>query len=176
MRGYYRERSSPFVDDGWFPTGDIGRLDSDGYLWIVDRKNELFKTAGGKWVSPARVEVAIKRSPYVGQAVVLGAGRPHPVALIAPNWELVRRECQLPRDAGSQDIAANPAVRSRISDEVVRASAELAPYEQVRRVALLPRDLTFQDGELSPTLKVKRRIVEAKYAKLIESAYAGAEI
>lgn len=175
MRGYYRrEAEAPFVDDGWFRTGDIGRLDADGYLWILDRKNELFKTAGGKWVSPARVEAAIKRSPYVGQAMVIGSGRPHPAVLIVPNWDVVRRDCALPEHLTTEDIAAHETVRSRISIEVVRATADLAPYERVSRIALLPRDLTLEDDELSPTLKIKRRVVEARYAKLIDAAHTEA--
>lgn len=173
MRGYYRrETDVPFVDGGWLRTGDIGRLDADGYLWIVDRKKDLFKTTGGKWISPARIEAAIKRSPYVGQAVVVGANRPHPTALIAPAWDLVRREFTLPEDTATGRIAARDDVRGRIEAEVVRATAELAPHEQVRRVILLPRDLTLEDSELSPTLKIKRRIVEARYAGLIEAALA----
>lgn len=173
MRGYYRrDAGTAFLDEGWFLTGDIGRLDEQGYLWIVDRKNELFKTGAGKWVSPARVEAAIKRSPYIGQALLVGFGRPHPVALIAPNWDLVRCECGLAENAKTQDIAALETVRSRISTEVLRMTADLEPYERVRRVALLPGDLTLEDGELSPTLKVKRRVVEAHYAKLIDAVYA----
>jgi len=173
MRGYYRrEDDAPFVDRDWFCTGDIGRLDADGYLWIDDRKNDLFKTSGGKWVSPARLEAAIKRSALVGQAVVVGANRPHPAVLIAPAWDLLRREHALPDDATTADIAAREDVHAHIVAEVVRTTAELAPYEQVRRVVVLPRDLTLEDGELSPTLKIKRRVVEARYAKLIEAAFA----
>lgn len=173
MRGYYRrEDDVPFIDREWFCTGDIGRLDADGYLWIVDRKNDLFKTSGGKWVSPARLEAAIKRSPLVGQAVVVGANRPHPAVLIAPAWEVLRREHGLPGDAATADIAAREDVRAHVVAEVVRTTAELASFEQVRRVAVLPRDLTLEDGELSPTLKIKRRVVEARYAQLVEAAFA----
>ncbi|MDQ2909086.1 MAG: long-chain fatty acid--CoA ligase [Candidatus Eremiobacteraeota bacterium] len=172
MKGYYRrDDDEPFVDGGWFCTGDIGRLDADGYLWIVDRKNDLFKTAGGKWVSPARLEAAIKRSPYVAQAVVVGAHRPHPAALIVPAWDVLRREYGLTNETTTQEIASRDDVRAKMLAEVMEATAELAPYEHVRRVTLLPRDLTLNDGELSPTLKVKRRIVEARYADLIEAAY-----
>jgi len=171
MRGYYRrEADAPFVDGRWFATGDIGRLDADGYLWIVDRKKDLFKTTGGKWISPARLEAAIKRSPSVGQAVVVGANHPHPAALIAPAWDVVRRGHGLPDDTATKDIAAREDVRRHVAAEVFRATAALASHEQVRRVALLPRDLTLEDGELSPTLKIKRRVVEARYANLIEAA------
>lgn len=173
MRGYYRrEDDVPFIDREWFCTGDIGRLDADGYLWIVDRKNDLFKTSGGKWISPARLEAAIKRSPLVGQAVVVGANRPHPAVLIAPAWEVLRREHGLPGDATTADIAAREDVRAHVVAEVVRTTAEFASFEQVRRVAVLPRDLTLEDGELSPTLKIKRRVVEARYAQLVEAAFA----
>lgn len=173
MRGYYRpDGDATFVDGEWFCSGDIGRLDADGYLWIVDRKNDIFKTSGGKWVSPARLEAAIKGSPYVGQALVVGANRPHPAVLVSPTWDLLRREYGLSDDTATQNIATRDDVRVKIVAEVMHATAELAPHEHVRRVALLPRDLTLEDGELSPTLKVKRRVVEKRYANLIEAAYA----
>ncbi len=172
MRGYYRHDEADSLVEGWFHTGDVGQLDSDGYLSILDRKNELFKTGGGKWISPARLEAAIKTSPYVGQAVVVGSGRAYPAALIAPAWDVVRHEFGLPGDCITQAISADERVRSHIVAEVCRTTAELGSHERVRCVALLPRDLSLDDGELSPTLKTKRRIVEARYAGLIEAAYA----
>jgi long-chain acyl-CoA synthetase len=173
MLGYYHvpAEDQPFTADGWFQTGDIGLLD-DGRLRITDRKRELFKSTGGKWVSPARIETALKRSIYLAQVVAYGDHRPHPCVLVAPNWSLLRAELALPTDMPTENLARNDDVRAIVIREVEAHTADLATYEQVRRVALLPRDLTIEDGELSPTLKVKRRVVEARYAELIAEAYA----
>jgi long-chain acyl-CoA synthetase len=173
MRGYYNlPEERPFTEDGYFMTGDIGEFDRDGYLFITDRKKELIKTSAGKYVAPGRVEAALKRSIYVGQCFVIGDGRAHPIALVAPNWDLIRKEFDIPADATTVAIAARADVLDFVQKEVVANSADLASFESVRRIALLPRDLTIEDGELSPTLKIKRRIVAKKYAELIESAYA----
>ncbi len=173
MQGYYRRPDEHPIDkDGWFATGDIGRLDADGFLFITDRKKELIKTSGGKFISPARVETAIKRSVFVSQVMLVGDGRPHPAALIALNVELVRKELEIPDSVPAALIPGNPRVADFIRAEIVAKTADLAGYEQVRRVALLPRELTIEDGELSPTLKVKRRIVETRYKTLIDSAYS----
>jgi long-chain acyl-CoA synthetase len=173
MRGYYNLPDEQAFDaDGWFKTGDIGRIDDDGFLFITDRKKELFKTSTGKYVAPSRVESAIKRSPYVAQALVIGDGRPFPVALIAPNWVLVRSEFGIADDVGTAAVADRHDVREFVRREVADHTADLASFEQIRRIALLPRDLTIEEGELSPTLKIKRRVVENKFAGLIDAAYA----
>jgi long-chain acyl-CoA synthetase len=173
MLGYYHvpREEQPFTADGWLCTGDIGYLDARGHLSITDRKRELFKTSGGKWLSPARIETAIKRSVYVAQVMVCGNDRPHPAALVAPNWELVRRELGLPAQTPTPVLARRDDVRALLVREVEAHTADLAKYEQVHRVAILPRELTIEDGELSPTLKVKRRVVEQRYAALLDRAY-----
>ena len=177
MKGYYHlPDERPFTDDGWLLTGDIGELDADGFLFITDRKKELIKTTTGKYVAPGRVEASIKRSIYVGQAFVIGDGRPFPIALVAPNWELVRRDFGIPVDVATETIARRDDVRTLLEKEVTAFTNDLASFEQVRKVALLPRDLTIEDGELSPTLKVKRRIVTQKFESLIESVYTGRPI
>jgi long-chain acyl-CoA synthetase len=173
MQGYYNlPGERPFTSDGWFLTGDIGEIDGDGYLSITDRKKELIKTSAGKYVAPGRVESALKRSIYVGQCFVIGDGRAFPVALVCPNWELVRKEFDLPPSMSTEQIARRSDVHDLMLREIHEKSADLASFESIRRIALLPRDLTIEDGELSPTLKVKRRVVERRYAELIESAYA----
>ena len=173
MLGYYKlpPDEQPFTADGWFQTGDIGTLDAHGRLTITDRKKELFKSSGGKWISPSRIESAIKRSIYIGQVMAFGDNMPHPAALVAPNWDLVRAKLELPKDAATAEMANDPRVRALMIREVEAHTADLAKYEQVHRVAILPRDLTIEDGELSPTLKVKRRVVEQRYAPLIAAAY-----
>ncbi len=174
MLGYYHVPADeqPFTADGWFATGDIGEIDARGYLSITDRKNELFKTSGGKWIAPSRIETAIKRSIYIGQVMVVGNAMPHPCALVAPNWELVAAKLGLDGRSETSVMANDERVRALMIREVQAHTADLASFEQTHRVAVLPRDLTIEDGELSPTLKVKRRVVEQRYAGLIAAAYA----
>ncbi len=174
MLGYYHNpaATSQALKDGWYHTGDVGELDPDGFLRISDRKNELFKTSGGKFIAPARLESAIKRSVYVSQVMIAGEGRAHPVALVSPNWELVRQELGIAADAPAGTMAERSDVIAFMTDQVRRQTADLATFEQVRRIAVLPRDLTIEDGELSPTLKVKRRVVERRYAAPIGRLYA----
>jgi len=170
MRGYYRDREATdrVITDGWLHTGDIATIRADGCLRIVDRKNELFKTSGGKYIAPARVESALLRSLYFNQAMVFGSGRPHPVALIAPNWSTLRSELHLPADAPVSELAVRADIVQFLRHEAARQTADLASFEQIRVIGLLPRDLTIEDGELSPTLKIRRRVVEKIYGRLIE--------
>ena len=169
MLGYYHhpDETSAMIVDGWLATGDIGSIDAAGYLRVVDRKKEIFKTSGGKYVSPARVENAIARSPFVAQVAVLGSGKPHPAALVSPNWAALRLTLGLPDDVAPAELAQRGDVRDFIAAECARETTDLASYEQIRWAAVLPRDLTIDDGELTPTLKVKRRVVEARYGALI---------
>ncbi|MDQ2663157.1 MAG: long-chain fatty acid--CoA ligase [Candidatus Eremiobacteraeota bacterium] len=173
MRGYYRDAAGTdaVMQDGWYATGDIGDIDADGYLSITDRKKELFKTSGGKFVSPARVESAIKRSIFVSQVMLVGEGRPYPVALVSPNWDVLRSRCGIAEDVPTERLASRSDVVSFIEDEVRGQTGDLATFEQVRRVVVLPHELSIEDGDLSPTLKVRRRIVEGKYAAAIASLY-----
>ncbi len=159
MQGYYKQADATeaVLDKGWYKTGDIGTLDGEGFLRITDRKRELFKTSGGNFIAPSRVETAIKRSVYVTQAVVVGNGRPFPLALVVPNWQLL---CGVHNQ------------RDFLSQEVSAQTADLATFERVRRIVVLPRELSIAEGELSPTLKVRRRAVERRYAAEIEAAYA----
>ncbi|MDQ6826402.1 MAG: AMP-binding protein, partial [Candidatus Eremiobacteraeota bacterium] len=174
MKGYYQMEAATaeVLQDGWYSTGDIGSLDRDGYLRIADRKNELFKTSGGKFIAPARIESAIQRSFFVNQVMLVGNSRPHPAALLSPNWDSLRREMGIPGDTPNSELLVREDVRRFMTREVLRNTADLAAFEHVRRIVILPRDFTVEDGELSPTLKIKRRVVEQKYADLIENAYS----
>ena len=169
MLGYYHhpEESAQTIREGWLHTGDIAEIDADDCVRIVDRKKEIFKTSGGKYVSPARVENALARSPFVAQAVVVGSGKAHPAALISPNWTAVRAQLDLPPDELPEQLAQHEDVRAFLCAEASRVTADLATFEQIRWAGILPRDLTIDDGELTPTLKVRRSIVEARYATLI---------
>ena len=173
MLGYYRdpEGSAVALADGWFHTGDIGEIDDAGYLKITDRKKEVFKTSTGKYVSPARVEAAIKRSMFVAQAMVVGDGRAHPAALVAPNWDLVRVELNLPAIT-PEELAERDDVVQFMAAEVRKQTSDLASYEQIRRIAILPREFSVETGELSPSMKIKRRVVEDRYKASIDRAYA----
>lgn len=174
MLGYYKnpQATAEVIHDGWYHTGDIGTIDERGYLRITDRKKELFKTSGGKFVAPSRVESAIKRSVYVNQVMLVGDGRPHPAALVSPNWDILRKELGIDGSVPVDELAKRADVINFLTQEVRRNTDDLAKFEQVRRVVVLPRELTVESGELSPTLKVKRRVVEARYATEIERLYA----
>lgn len=177
MRGYYGQpeaTSAAFTADGWFQTGDVGFMDADGRLFITDRKKELFKLSNGKYIAPQLLESLIKQSSYVNQVVVLGAGRKQPAALIAPDWDALRDEMQARRlsvPASLEALSRDAAAIKIVQQEVSSLTSGLADYERVRRVALLASELTIDGGEMTPTLKIKRRVVDEKYGELIERLY-----
>jgi long-chain acyl-CoA synthetase len=174
MQGYYRDpqATAAAIVDGWLHTGDVGEIDAAGFLRITDRKNEIFKTGTGKWVSPARIEANIRRSIFVTHAMVIGSGRPHPIALISPNWPLVRIELpELPMDGSSELLARRSDVHAFLTHEVHKQTRGLASYEQIRRIIVVPKEFSVEGGELSPSMKIKRRVVEERYAREIDDAY-----
>ncbi len=175
-KGYYRkpeETAEVFEPGGWFHTGDIGEIDADGFLQITDRKKDLIKTAGGSYVAPQQIENLLKGDPFVSQAIVYGDRRPYPVALITLNPEELAK---FARNAGLADrpaaeLARNPGIVERVRRTVDQVNEKLASYARVKRFAVLPSDFTQEGGELTPTLKIKRKVVSANYAELIESLY-----
>jgi long-chain acyl-CoA synthetase len=174
MLGYYRDAqaSAAALEDGWLHTGDVGEIDTAGFLRITDRKGEIFKTSTGKWISPARIEANIKRSIFVTQVMVTGRGQSHPIALVCPNWPLVRLELpSLPAGVPNELLASREDVEAFIAHEVRDQTRGLATYEQVRHVVVIPREFSVESGELSPSMKIKRRVVEERYAREIERAY-----
>ena len=180
MRGYYNKPEATrevFTPDGWFRTGDIGALDADGFLRITDRKKELFKTSGGKYVAPAAVEARIKRSRFVNQVVLVGAGRKFPAALIVPDWDQLRAYAEHKGfDARTPaELARHPRVLDLLRRQVDAQCADLSQYERVKRVAVVEREFTVEGGELTPTLKVKRRVIDEQHRDLIDRLYAEAE-
>lgn len=177
MQGYYKNPEATrevLSEDGWFRTGDIGYVDKDNYLFITDRKKDLLKTAGGKFVAPQPIENALKTSPYILNAMVLGDRRKFIVALIVPNATTVAAKAadQGIKFASNTEMAAHPWVQVLIDSEVKRLTIHLAQYETIKRFALLPEDFTFDNGSLTFTLKLKRRVVEQQYAAVIESLFA----
>jgi long-chain acyl-CoA synthetase len=180
MQGYYKkpEETRAVLDDaGWFATGDVGRLDDDGYLVITDRKKDLIKTAAGKFVAPQPIENRLKASPLVLNAAVLGDRRKFCVALVVPHFaNLTARAAEAGLEFRSNaELAAHPWVRQQIQQEIDRLNATLAQYETVKRFALLDHDFSFEDGQLTYTMKLKRRVVEQRYAEVIEALYAETE-
>ncbi|MDQ3816803.1 MAG: long-chain fatty acid--CoA ligase [Acidobacteriota bacterium] len=181
MRGYYghEEATRAVIDeDGWFQTGDVGHMDQEGHLYITDRKKDLFKLSNGKYVAPQLVESLIKQSELVNQVVVIGAGRKQPAALIVPDWEALASAMALEggsRPKSKTEWSRDPAATRIVQREVAELTKELHDYERVRRVALLPDEFSIDSGELTPTLKVKRRVVDEKYRQLIEELYGSGE-
>jgi long-chain acyl-CoA synthetase len=177
MRGYYNKpeaTAAVFTSDGWFKTGDIGTLDSDGFLRITDRKKELFKTSGGKYIAPQPIEQRIKASRFVNQVVLIGNGRKFAAALIVPDWEQLRSYAQLKglNLATPAEFCEHPRILDLFQRQVESLTADLAQYERVKRIALLEHELTIEGGEMTPTLKVKRRVVDEKYRDVIDRLYA----
>ncbi len=177
MRGYYGqpEATAAVLRDGWFHSGDVGFIDSHGHLHITDRKKDLFKLSNGKYIAPQLIESLLKQSEFVSQVVVVGAGRKQPVALIVPDWENLKDALKAEDGIGSQDrktLSTNPQAIKIVQREVAELTSELADYERIRRIALLPDELTIDKGELTPTLKVKRRVIDEKFASLIEELYS----
>jgi long-chain acyl-CoA synthetase len=161
--------------EGWFHTGDIGHLDEDGFLFITDRKKELIVTAGGKNIAPAPIENALKASRFIGQAVVIGDRRKFISALIVPDFETLRpwAKAKGVAFASDEELVAAPEVRKLIADEIAPVNAELAQYERIKAWEILPRELTLETGELTPTQKVKRRVVNQNFAAQIDRLYEG---
>jgi long-chain acyl-CoA synthetase len=175
MMGYYKNEADTreVMKDGWLHTGDIGRFDDDGFLIITDRKKDIIVTSGGKNIAPQPIENLIQSSPYIANAVVVGSTRRFISALIVPDFDKLETRARaqgIPfRDRA--ELCRRTELIDFLLDEVNRMTPELAPYERVKRIAVLDRDFDIGAGEVTPTLKVKRNIVEQKYADLIEALY-----
>jgi long-chain acyl-CoA synthetase len=175
FRGYYRNDDASFgaIVDGWLHTGDLGSLDEDGYLKITGRKKDIIITAGGKNLTPANLENDIKQSRWVSHAIMHGDRRPYPVMLVTLDEEEIApfaQERGLPTDVA--ELSRHPEVRALIQGELDKANAKYAQVEQVKKFVILDHDLSQETGELTPTLKVKRNVVNEKYAELLDSLYA----
>ena len=180
MQGYYHkpdQTRATFTTDGWLMTGDIGRLDEDGFLLITDRKKELLKTAGGKFVAPAPIENLLKTSPLIANAMVVGDRRKFAAVLIVVNFAGLEEAARI---AGKEfathaQMLTDPWVRDLCTRELDRLLAPLAQYERPKRFALLEKDFTYANGEMTYTMKLKRRVIEERYADTIEKLYADVE-
>jgi long-chain acyl-CoA synthetase len=184
FQGYFNkpeETEASFTNDPngerWFNTGDIGHFDSDGFLFITDRKKDLIKTSAGKYVAPQMIEGLINQSELVEQAVIIGDKRKYVAALIVPDFErlLAWAKVQGISTIDKRELIVDRRVVDMFKADINRLTRELADYEKVKRIALVANEFSIDGGELTPTLKVKRRVVEEKYAELIESLYSGGE-
>lgn len=175
MKGYFKkeEETREAFEDGWFKTGDIGYLDKDGYLVITDRKKDIIVTAGGKNVAPQPIENTIKTSPYIANAVVVGNGRKFVSALIVPDFDKLEAYAKEKGIvyADRQELISRPEIYEFIMQEIDRLTPHLASYERIKKIAILPKDFELESGELTPTLKVRRKIVEEKYKPVIDRLY-----
>jgi long-chain acyl-CoA synthetase len=175
-RGYFNQPEATravFEPDGWFHTGDIGHLDADGFLFITDRKKDMIVTAGGMNLAPQNIENLLKADPFISQVMVYGDRKPYPVALISLNPE------ELQKFAHEQGILASdpevlvkhPRVVERVTRIVEEKNTHLQSYAQIKKFSVIAADFSQEGGELTPTLKVKRRVVTEKYRDTIESLY-----
>lgn len=177
LLGYFNKPDATrdaFTADGWFKTGDIGKIDDEGFLEITDRKKELFKTSGGKYIAPAHIEQMIKSSRFVNQVVLVGNERKFPAALIIPNFEQLEsyaRHKHFPLETPAE-FCKDPRIIDLFERQIEKLTKDLSNYEKVKKFALLEDELTVEGGELTPTLKVKRRVVDEKYKDVIEKIYA----
>jgi long-chain acyl-CoA synthetase len=179
MMGYYHrpEQTAEAIDgDGWLHTGDVGEFDGI-FLKITDRKKEIFKTSGGKYIAPQQIENSMKESKFIAQIMVVGENRKFPAALIVPAFQAVADHFRQRGMAlhSNREIVANRAVNALIESEIRRLNQHFGPYSQIKKFVLLEEEWSLDGGELTPTLKLKRRELLKKYAREIESLYTGDE-
>lgn len=177
MMGYYKQpemTAEVLEPDGWFHTGDIGELSSDGFLKITDRKKEMFKTSGGKYVAPQLIENMLKASRFIEQAMVIGENRKFPAALIVPSFAFLKDYCKLKEIpfTSHEQVINEPLILARIKVEVDKVNATLGHWEQVKKIALLPKEWGIDTGEMTPKLSLRRKHIMAKYTDQVEGIYS----
>ncbi|MCD6516000.1 MAG: long-chain fatty acid--CoA ligase [Candidatus Aminicenantes bacterium] len=175
MKGYYKkeEETNEAIKQGWFYTGDIGHLDEDNFLYITDRKKDIIVTAGGKNVAPQIIENQLKTNPFISNAVVIGDRKKFVSALVVPEFEKLEGYAKASNIeyTSRKDLIENEKINNFMMSEIDRYSANFASYERVKRIVLLDRDFEIEKGELTPSLKVRRNIVEDKYKDVIDKLY-----
>lgn len=174
MKGYYNkpEETAKVIDEeGWYHTGDVGYQDEDGHFYITDRIKDLFKLSNGKYVAPLQVESLLKQSPLISQPVVVGSGRKQVGALIVPDWETLKavlEEKGISPQGSREELCERPEVVKVVQNDAVALTRELNDYERVKRIYLLPREFSIDKGEMTPTLKIKRGVIDEKYGEAID--------
>jgi long-chain acyl-CoA synthetase len=179
MQGYYKneEANREAIEDGWFKTGDIARIDEEGFIYIVDRKKELIVTAGGKNIAPQPLEGELRLNKYVEQAIVIGDRRPYLVAILTPNLERLfdlSRELDI-HFIDMHELVNNPRIVEVYQGVIDKLNADLPSYSTIKNFAVLAGDFTIADGELTSTMKLKRRVITRRYKDMIEELYADAD-
>jgi long-chain acyl-CoA synthetase len=175
MQGYYKnpEATAEVLKDGWLSTGDIAKIDDEGYIYIVDRKKEIIVTAGGKNIAPQPLENELKLDKYISQAFVHGDRQPYLVALVTPNLErLIALAHQERIDYFDlEDLVTKAKVHKLFEERIAEVNAKLPPYETIKKFVIIPHEFSVDGGELTPTLKFKRKVIYQKYKDKIDSLY-----
>ena len=174
MQGYYNkpdETAKALDAEGFYHTGDVGYIDEDGHFYITDRLKDLFKLSNGKYVAPQQVEALLKQSPLISQPVVVGSGRKQVGALIVPEWDALKEVLEdegIDTKRSREELCDDPEVIKRVQQDAIALTRELSDYERVKRVYLLPREFSIDKGEMTPTLKIKRGVIDEKYEEAID--------
>jgi long-chain acyl-CoA synthetase len=181
MIGYYKdeEKTNEVIDkDGYFHTGDIGEIDADGFLRITDRKKEMFKTSGGKYIAPQLIENTMKQSRFIEQIMVVGDGEKMPAAFIQPNFEFLKDWANIKKIKFSsvEELCANPIVLERFQEEINTYNAKFGNWERIKRFEITPEVWSIENEQLTPTLKLKRKNIKARYLSLYDKIYGSSKI
>jgi long-chain acyl-CoA synthetase len=179
MQGYYNkpEATAEAIDrDHWFHTGDVGLVDAEGFLVITDRKKDIIVTSGGKKIAPQPIENVLKTNPLIGEIVMIGNKRNFPSALVVPNFDNLQKWAREHgvTAASAEDLVRDARVVALYDQTIKELTKDLAQFERIKKIALLPREFSLEAGELTPTLKVKRKVVEQKYKDVIDRLYEDA--
>ncbi len=177
MTGYYNKpeaTAEAFTPDGWFRTGDAGRIDNTGALILTDRIKDLFKTSNGKYIAPQAIESRLGEDKYIEQVAVIGDRRKYVTAIIVPALDALREYAEKKKISykSMADLVANSEINRMIQERIEKLEKGFANYEKIKRFTLLPKEFTMEGGELTNTLKIKRPVINTKYADLIEAMYA----
>jgi long-chain acyl-CoA synthetase len=179
MIGYYNQPEKTkevLTDDGWFSTGDIGEMIDDKFLKITDRKKEIFKTSGGKYIIPQMMENKFKESRFIEQIMVIGEGHKHPAAIVVPSYDFIREWANrkdIKVEDSNESLIKNDNVIERVQEEITHYNELFGHYEQIKKFELVDHDFSVEGGELTPTLKFKRKKILEKYQYLVDKIYAG---
>jgi long-chain acyl-CoA synthetase len=174
MRGYYNNpgaTATALDAEGFYHTGDVGYKDADGHFYVTDRLKDLFKLSNGKYVAPLQVESLLKQSPLISQPVVVGSGRKQVGALVVPDWDALKEAMEdegISAEGSRDELCENPHFIKRVQRDAIDLTRELSDYERVKRVYLLPREFSIDKGEMTPTLKIKRNVIDEKYEEAID--------
>ncbi|MDR9364371.1 MAG: long-chain fatty acid--CoA ligase [Balneolaceae bacterium] len=174
MKGYYKNEEKTkevFTDDGWFKTGDVGKIDEDGFLYITDRKKSMFKLSTGKYVAPQNIENKLQNSGFIDRVIVIGYKRKFCSALIIPDYSNVKKRLKRDNYTPEEPYSEDGKIRELIQREVDKVNKELSPWERIKKFVLLEEPLTVEADELTPTMKVKRNVINEKFSEEIESMY-----